>query len=64
MDSQKKSKGEAEKERIKKRKAVDAAKCCKISDLLASMGPGQSKTLTKTHTHTHTHTHTYLTLHG
>ena len=36
----------------KKRKALatDAAKCCKISDMFASKGPGQSKTHTLIHT--------------
>jgi hypothetical protein len=53
MDGQKR-KGGAERERIKKRKALatDAAKCCKINDMFASKGTGQSKPLAKTHTHT------------
>src|SRR4029434_7664379 len=74
MDSQKKRRGGAEREEIKKRKvpATDVAIGC----LFTSNGPGQSKTLTKTNTdlligpcvythlpagpctHTHTHTHT------
>ncbi len=52
MDGQKKRKGGSDREQMKKRKALvtDAAKCCKISDMFASKGPGQSKTHTCTHT--------------
>lgn len=44
MDGWKKRKGKAERERIKKRKALttDTAKCCKISEIFASKGPGHT----------------------
>ena len=60
MDGQKKKKIGTARERIL---AIETGKYCKISNMLASKGPDQSKTVAKTHAHTHTHTHTH-THHG